>query len=371
MSNSDDYELIETFIPDDPSIDKFHSLSVKEKLKIIKLGLVVTQECNEKIQLWNDCKWQKTIDSLKTSSNEKIDMLKNTISQIKTKHEEYCKIANTQQSALINNAIQAEKQIHLKEVTSLRKTNSELIEKIQNIHSTLEEKYNARNMKQTDKYDEKIESLRLSMEEMRNNYEERLSRNQNSNLKGKDGEVFVFGKLNMMFPSADIEDTHNIPHRGDFIMRLNEITMMIETKNYSRNVQKSEVDKFYRDIDNPANNDIQCAVFVSLNTGICNKEDFQFEIRNMIPILFIHNLIDNFDSLFLVIKFFKLIIEQSQIDLTNKQVIDVFKNIATTIKRNFSKQKSILDKYHAEQTQLIITQQSNIADLYGIVKQKF
>ena len=51
----------------------------------------------------------------------------------------------------------------------------------------------------------------------------------------------------MMFPSADIEDTHNIPHRGDFIMRLNEITMMIETKNYSRNVQKSEVDKFYRD----------------------------------------------------------------------------------------------------------------------------
>ena len=113
------------------------------------------------------------------------------------------------------------------------------------------------------------------------------------------------------------------------------------------------------------------AVFVSLNTGICNKEDFQFEIRNMIPILFIHNLIDNFDSLFLVIKFFKLIIEQSQIDLTNKQVIDVFKNIATTIKRNFSKQKSILDKYHAEQSQLIITQQSNIADLYGIVKQKF
>ena len=112
MSDPDAYELIEIFIPDDPGIDKFYSLSVKEKLRVIKLGLVVTQECNEKVQLWNDCKWQETIDLLKASSNEKIDALKNTISQMKIKHDEYCKLSIKQQDNSRSNAVHAEKQLH-------------------------------------------------------------------------------------------------------------------------------------------------------------------------------------------------------------------------------------------------------------------
>ena len=51
--------------------------------------------------------------------------------------------------------------------------------------------------------------------------------------------------------------------------------MMVDAKNYSRNVQKAEIDKFYRDIDSPANSDIQCAAFVSLKTGIAGKADFE------------------------------------------------------------------------------------------------
>ena len=95
----------------------------------------------------------------------------------------------------------------------------------------------------------------------------------------------------MLFPTYDIQDTHSQPGRGDFILNDgNEFTMMIENKNYRRNVQKSEIDKFYRDIDNPANNDIKCALFISLSSGIATKNDFQFEIRNMIPIIFLHNI---------------------------------------------------------------------------------
>ena len=128
-------------------------------------------------------------------------------------------------------------------------------------------------------------------------------------------------------------------------------------KTIQKNVQKSEVDKFYRDIDNPANNDIKCAVFVSLHSGICCKDDFSFEIRNMIPIIFIHKLHDNFTNLVLAVKFFKLILDQNGLDLSDKSVVFGFKNLASTIKRNITKQRSKLDRYHSEQLALIEEQE--------------
>ena len=146
---------------------------------------------------------------------------------------------------------------------------------------------------------------------------------------------------------------------------------MIETKNYSRNVQKSEVDKFYRDIDNPANNDIQCAVLVSLNTGICSKDDFEFEVRNNIPILFIHRLQENFTNLQLAVKFFKLITERKDLDLSNRETIDAFKNMSAVLKRNFTKQRSKLDKYHADQLNLIAGQETKIVQLYQLINVRF
>ena len=97
------------------------------------------------------------------------------------------------------------------------------------------------------KNDEKITNTRNFYENklniLQDKYDSAISRSQNSTFKGQDGEDFVHGKLNMLFPKAEIEDTHNIPHRGDFIMReinkLLEIIMMVEIKNYKNNVQKS------------------------------------------------------------------------------------------------------------------------------------
>ena len=81
-----------------------------------------------------------------------------------------------------------------------------------------------------------IEIIRRFLDErdkrdsMRQDYESKLQRQQNSSLKGKDGEGMVYSRLNMMFPTADVEDTHTIPHRGDFILRVEGMTVMIETK---------------------------------------------------------------------------------------------------------------------------------------------
>ena len=150
-----------------------------------------------------------------------------------------------------------------------------------------------------------------------------------------------------------------------------EMTMMIETKNYKRNVQKAEIDKFYRDIDNPANNDVQCAVFVSLTCGICSKEDFEFECRNGVPILFIHNLNNNFDKLKLAVLMFKAILQSNSINLKEKAIIDKFKTLGSVIKRNLKTQKTKLDKFHCEQSDLITQQNEMIIELYTNIKVKY
>ena len=155
------------------------------------------------------------------------------------------------------------------------------------------------------------------------------------------------------------------------INKLLEIIMMVEIKNYKNNVQKSEIDKFYRDIDNPANNDIQCAVFASLTSGICSREDFQFESRNGIPILFIHNLNNNFDKLKLASLMFKAILQSESIDLKSKTIIDKFKTLSAVIKRTFKNQKTKLDKFHSEQNELITQQQEMIIELYTNIQVKY
>jgi len=216
--------------------------------------------------------------------------------------------------------------------------------------------------------DETIKRLRDELSKEKDKYEQQLIISQNSTLKGQQGEEHTFKQLNLLFPSAEVHDTHNEPGRGDFIVKLDDIVFMVENKNYSKNVQKSEIDKFYRDLDRDSNNDIQCAVLVSMHTGICGRDDFEFEVRNNKPILFLHKLSSNFTNLELAFKFFKLIINQKDIDLNNKEIAGLFKNMANSIKRNFKKLKKQLDKFHSDQTQTLLQNEEDIINLYKTMK---
>jgi len=349
----DEEEMIEVYIPDNSEIKNFHAMSCHDKIMTIKLGLIMMKYGTEKILCWKNSKWKEELSKIKDTQNDEILELTSQLQAAERDYKAHIEISRQRQDSLIAEVKQTERARLQNEIEDLRKNND-----------TLDEKYNTRLNENRDFYENKLSALQEK-------YNTLLSRGQNSTLKGKEGEEFIQGKLNMLFPQAEIEDTHCIPHRGDFIVREEDFNMMIENKNYSRNVHKSEIDKFYNDIDNPANSDIQCAVLVSLNTGICSKPDFCFEIRNMIPILFIHRLQNNFENLKLAAKFFKLIISQNGVDLSNKEVIDHFRNLASTIKRNFNKQKTRLDKFHTEQLEIVAEQECKISELYALVKQKF
>ena len=199
-------------------------------------------------------------------------------------------------------------------------------------------------------------------------YESTFVHTQNSTILGQDGENFTYCELNKSFPSAEIEDCRKQSGRGDFIMTDGDFVMLIETKNYKKNVLKPEVEKFYRDVDK--NNDIKCAVLVSLKSGICAKPDFHFEVRDGKPILFLHKVSESIENLVLAVRFFKLMMETSM-DLSGKEVREKIKNIVQPIKRYFRSQKKLLDKFKNNMEESILNMENHIKALFGLIEFKY
>lgn len=364
-------EMIEVYIPDDPAIERFHSLSNSNKTKVIQLGLAFLDKGRDCTQGWDNAEWQARLDRVHEEYAAKRTIMESKVEEMQRAFEEYRNEQTQARSDLAADVASRERARTQSDIARLESANSALEEKsmslmsqLQTIHDTLEEKYTGRHQAALSKQEERYDALRQS-------YENLLTRTTNSTQKGKDGEDFVFGQINMLFPKSEIEDTHATPHRGDFIVKDEHITLMVETKNYTRNVQKGEIDKFYRDIDNPANNDVTCAVFVSLHSGISGKDDFTFEIRNMKPILFIHNLANDFKALQLAVKYFHMVMSQEGVDFSAKEVCDTFRNAASGIKKLYQKQRTRLDKYYSEQMSLFTEHEGLVSQLFATACQKY
>jgi len=113
--------------------------------------------------------------------------------------------------------------------------------------------------------------------------------------KGAISENILCHKLTAEFPDADIIETRNIPRSGDFIInRTNKPKIMIDIKNYQRNVPTTEIDKFFRDMQEQ-----KCsAILASVQSGVACKQNFEIElIDNRFIAVFIHNF--NFDPFFI------------------------------------------------------------------------
>ena len=210
------------------------------------------------------------------------------------------------------------------------------------------------------------------LDTLQNGFNTLLASQSNSTLKGRRGEEVVLQELTRLFPNAEIEDTHKTPHRGDFIVRTNyddkDIVMMVETKSYKANVKKCEVDKFYRDLDDPGNQDIDCALFLSLESGVAQKSDFCFEARGDrgVPVLFLTNVQDSFSSIIAAFAFMRLILKAEGVDLKTQAVRDGYRALATSLKRGFAKQRSKLNKFHQEQLELAAEQEARTGELYRL-----
>jgi hypothetical protein len=113
-----------------------------------------------------------------------------------------------------------------------------------------------------------------------------LKKFNNSSFKGSIGETELQALLNKMFPSAEIINSSGTKACGDFMMeRDNKPNIMLENKVYDRNVTPDEVQKFIRDVDEIKTH----AIFLSQNSGISRKKNFQVDIHKGLIMIYVHN----------------------------------------------------------------------------------
>ncbi len=359
---------------------EFLKLSKIDRQKVIELGLKFLRLGNHHLQSFNNEQWEKKIDTMKEEKDKIIIGLQEEIAQERENKTLLCKTHKEQNQLLVEETkhqVESRFQSELVEVNTQMTT---LKERLYEKSRENEELYKSAYREFEEKLTVKERHWEERMDKMRASYEEKLQREtnkteativkmQNSTLKGQDGENFTYYELNKRFPKASIEDTRKQTGRGDFIFKENAFTMLIETKNYKKNVTKPEIDKFYRDID--INHDIQCGILISLKSGICAREDFHLEIRDSKPILFLHNVMKNMKHIDLAIELFKLILKTECIDLNNREVLDKLKNNIPMIKRNWNKMRQKIQKFEREMMESVLSQETIVRTVFELLSMKY
>ena len=169
-----------------------------------------------------------------------------------------------------------------------------------------------------------------------------LNKYKNSSQKGGMGESRLGKILTNMFPTGEILDKSGIKESGDFhLKRENKDTILIETKEYDRNVNIDEVKKFIRDctIQNLH------GIFLSQNSGITSKNNFFIEYNNGKILVYIHHCEYSPDKI------------QSAIDIIDSLSLKIVENNPDNI---HTIPNEILDEINAEYGKILINKQSAI-----------
>lgn len=275
---------------------------------------------NENIILKNDCqKLQEQIQSLNQNiellSNEKYNSVCSFLEKGKQlAKDEYQAILNMQieQRGKLEQDLQNKDQIinqlqqqvftatqgrEDKAIDTFDKTINTIDKTIDNKFTTIDCNINQLNQKFTD-YFQKI---------FTNNTE-----------KGEYGEEFVQNYLIDKFSGSMIADTHKETASGDILFHFNNLKTLIEVKNVQQ-VKPSEVEKFYRDIQQKKD-EINSALFISLNDTnlVKGQKIIHFEIKYGIPIFMISNAFNTPENIRLAIIIIQYLINHNFILDTTK-----------------------------------------------------
>ena len=126
----------------------------------------------------------------------------------------------------------------------------------------------------------------ISQTKVMNDLEEFLNKYRNSSFKGQLGENHLSSVLTKMFPTAEIIDTSKLTSSCDFqLKRENKDAILIENKDYNVNVDPKEVKKFIGDCETRSSH----GIFLSQNTGITSKNNYQIDIMGGKILVYVHN----------------------------------------------------------------------------------
>ncbi len=373
-------EYVDFHLKANSSTLNFLKLSDLDKVHAIELGMKFLNMGNQQIQGWNNEQWNAKLLAERERYETRIEQIKSELKGEKKKALTLDQQHKSEIQAISHQIKEQVKARYLSDIDALQSKLERYEKKLQdsnaenrNLFKQAYEEFEVKRSENEKRWETKYDALRkdyelkLSMEKKEK--EQLITTTQNSTIIGQVGEDFTLQELNKRFPRAEIEDTHKQKGRGDFIFKEDSFCMLIETKNYSKNVTKPEVDKFYRDID--INHDIHCGLFISIKSGICARDDFQLEVRSGKPIIFLHNISKNVHNLELAVTLFKLILKTDSIDLGCKEIIDKIKISIPIIKRNWNKMRQKVRKFERELLECVADQETHIRNIFDLLSLKY
>ena len=128
---------------------------------------------------------------------------------------------------------------------------------------------------------------RANNDKIFNELNEFLNKYKNSSqFKGQVSETMLETILSKLYPTGEILNTTSQTAAGDFLLkRENKPNIILENKNYDKNVNIDEVKKFLRD----TTENKSCGIMLSQNAGIVGRPDFHIEINDGNVLVYLHN----------------------------------------------------------------------------------
>ena len=136
---------------------------------------------------------------------------------------------------------------------------------------------------------EKIAALEMQLAQ------QMAANTKSSQAIGKQGETIVLDLLEntvcKMFPHSTVKDMTATPHAADFHLWVmtpsgQKLKILVDSKKYKRAVNSDEINKLYVDVD--ADEECQCGIMISIDSGICTKRQFCFSrTLKQKPVLFL------------------------------------------------------------------------------------
>tara|TARA_B110000967_G_C18867433_1_gene553435 strand:+ start:1091 stop:2230 length:1140 start_codon:yes stop_codon:yes gene_type:complete len=355
-------------------LQKIIDLSGEKLIKVIEMGIVAYESIDNQKQRWDNADFNKKMKEMELSQiekeNEYISKLHSKNRIIETIRREFSeKQVNIHKQIEQSVSLNYQSQLNFKNET-IQKISSEL-KQLQNNHNTLSNSYN--DMERT-RRNELIKEHKNEMQLLRNSYDIKIEHlqksiasihkiNDNSSMKGQMGENKMKQILTMLFPKNEIEDTHSTPGRGDFILSCrNDKKILIDNKDYSSNVPKKEIDKFEKDIRE--NSDVFGGVLISNSSGVCKKDDFQLDIINAKPVIYIHNTNKDSNKIKCGIDLIESIICAENVNFQDKEISDKLSKISSEIKRKIRKIKRDMDKHSKNIIETVLNIENLVKDVF-------
>jgi len=155
-----------------------------------------------------------------------------------------------------------------------------------------------------------------------------LQKMENSSLKGAFSENILSNILHSLYPTAGIDHVGQQKETGDIIVtRPNKPKILVENKNWTRNVSQDEVKKFIHDIETQ-----KCSgIFLSQNHGIANKNNYEINIHDNNILVYVHETNNDPEKIKIaidIIDHFKLKLDElnsdidTEVDMIPKEKLD-------------------------------------------------